>query len=141
MMSSMKKIGNRRAGTMALVILSVVLLTAIAILGGIWKNDALISDFSKKNLSPGVKYLFGTDFLGRDMLKRTMAGLSMSICLGVITSMISAVIALILGTVSAVFGKTADGIISGIIDLVMGIPHILLLILISFSCGKGWIGV
>ncbi|MEG1576723.1 MAG: ABC transporter permease, partial [Clostridium sp.] len=65
MMSSMKKIGNRRAGTMALVILSVVLLTAIAILGGIWKNDALISDFSKKNLSPGVKYLFGTDFLGR----------------------------------------------------------------------------
>lgn len=141
MMSSMKKIGNRRIGTIALVIVSAILLIAIAILGGVWKNDALISDFSKKNLSPGVLYLFGTDFLGRDMLKRTMAGLSMSICLGVITSVISAVIALILGTVSAVFGKTADGIISGIIDLVMGIPHILLLILISFSCGKGWIGV
>ena len=35
----------------------------------------------------------------------------------------------------------ADTLISGFIDLVMGIPHILLLILISFALGKGLKGV
>ena len=35
----------------------------------------------------------------------------------------------------------ADSLISGLIDVVMGIPHILLLLLISFALGKGLRGV
>ena len=34
-----------------------------------------------------------------------------------------------------------DGVITWVIDLVMGIPHILLLILISYAFGKGFKGV
>ena len=34
-----------------------------------------------------------------------------------------------------------DSLISGLIDVVMGIPHILLLLLISFALGKGLKGV
>ena len=34
-----------------------------------------------------------------------------------------------------------DGLVTLLIDLVMGIPHMLLLILISFACGKGFWGV
>ncbi len=46
-----------------------------------------------------------------------------------------------MGIVAATMGKIADGLIIGIIDLVMGIPHILLLVLISFALGKGFWGV
>ena len=38
-------------------------------------------------------------------------------------------------------GKWTDAAITFLIDLVMGIPHILLLILISYACGKGFWGV
>lgn len=65
----------------------------------------------------------------------------MSIRLGIVTAASSAVIAVILGTAAAVLGKAADMAVSGLIDMMMGIPHMLLLILISFAFGKGFTGV
>lgn len=132
---------NRRLRTIFLTVLLTLLLAGVTAAGLFWGQEARVSDFSRKNLSPAHSYLFGTDFLGRDMLKRTLAGLSLSIRLGLITSFASALMALVLGTASALLGKKADALISGLIDLVMGIPHILLLILISFACGKGFTGV
>lgn len=132
---------NRRRRTIAMASLSAALLLLIAVLGRLWEPDALVADFSRKNLAPCSAYLFGTDWLGRDMMKRTVAGLSMSIRLGALTAAASSVIALFLGTAAAVCGKAVDRLISGLIDLVMGIPHMLLLILISYAAGKGFTGV
>ena len=63
-----------------------------------------------------------------------------AVCLGVgvLTALLSA---LLLGTASAVLGRKADAVISWCIDLVMGIPHILLVMLISLACGRGFTGV
>lgn len=132
---------NKRAEALALILFIILILLGIMILGNLWGCDALKTDFSRKNMQPSSAYLFGTDFLGRDMVKRTLSGLSMSIRLGILTSAVSALIALVLGITSAVFGKTADLVITGLIDLMLGIPHMLLLILISFACGKGFTGV
>ena len=79
--------------------------------------------------------------MGRDMFVRTITGLSLSIRIGLLTAAVSAVIACFMGTAAACLGKAADGLVGIIIDLVMGIPHILLLILISFAAGKGFWGV
>ena len=38
-------------------------------------------------------------------------------------------------------GKKADAVVTWLIDLMLGIPHIVLLILISFALGKGFWGV
>ncbi len=74
------------------------------------------------------------------MLTRTIAGLSLSIRLGIVTALCSAVIALVLGSAAAM-GRAADGAVSWLTDLTMGVPHILLLLLISFACGRGTVGV
>ena len=50
-------------------------------------------------------------------------------------------IALILGCAAALGGKRVDAVISWMIDLMMGVPHIVLLVLISFALGKGFWGV
>lgn len=99
------------------------------------------SGFFQKNLAPCLQYPFGTDWMGRDMFVRTIAGLSLSIRLGAVTAGISSLIALALGLGAAVLGKAADSVIGGLIDLVLGIPHILLLVLISYGAGKGFRGV
>lgn len=137
----MKAMKSRREKTIVLAVTALLLLLLITVMGAVFAEDALVSDLSRKNLEPGFPFLFGTDFLGRDMVKRTFAGLSMSIRLGVITSAASGAIALLLGMASSLPGKKADRVVSGITNLVMGIPHILLLILISFACGKGLTGV
>lgn len=130
---------HRRALMLALA--GGVLLCFVIFGGARLAGPAMLADFTRKNLPPCPAYPFGTDWMGRDMLARTLAGLSISIRIGALTAFASAVIALILGVASAAFGGLADAIISWSMDLVMGIPHILLIILISIACGRGFWGV
>ena len=132
---------NGRQWMRRFLLAAVLLLAAVAVAGICLEERAVVTDFSRKNLPPCLKYLFGTDWMGRDMLSRTLAGLSTSIRIGVLASAVSAVLALFLGTAAAVGGKWADGIISWCIDLMMGVPHIVLLLLISYALGKGEKGV
>ena len=132
---------NRRQWMAALMIFSLLLLILVTAAGLSFEEAAGVTDFSRRNLAPCPEYPFGTDFMGRDMFRRTVTGLSVSIRLGILTAAVSAVIAFFLGLGAAVLGRGADAFIGGLIDLVMGIPHILLLILISFACGKGFWGV
>lgn len=131
---------NRRKRMIGLLIFSASFLIIITLCGYMWQDEALLTDFSRKNLPPGIGHLFGTDWMGRDMFIRTISGLSMSIRIGLLTATASAIIAVVLGCLAAA-GRAADSIILWLIDLVMGIPHILLLMLISFACGKGFFGV
>ena len=132
----MKNRWNRRKTLVLWLVIAVVFLIAVCISGLFCEDAARATDFSRKNLAPCLKYPFGTDWLGRDMFARTVRGLSISIIIGVCAATFSAVMAFILGVVSATMGKTADTIVTWIIDLVMGIPHMLLLILICVACGR-----
>ena len=132
---------NGRILTLVLFIFAVLFLAAITIFGSVFAEEAMIVDFSRKNLAPCTDYLFGTDWMGRDMFLRTLTGLSMSIKIGLLAAGVSSIIAFVLGTLAATMGKRVDSVITWIIDLVMGIPHILLLILISYAFGKGFKGV
>lgn len=134
------KVNNKQKDAIMLSF-TFIFLTGITLLGWYFSESSLKVDFAQTNISPNTKYIFGTDWMGRNMFTRTLSGLSMSIRIGIITAGISSVIALSLGTLAAFGGKTADGIVTWLIDLIMGIPHILLLILISFACGKGFLGV
>lgn len=141
-MKSMARIKtNQRLWTTVFFLAAVVILTAVTAAGILTEGYAVETDFSQRNLSPSRQHLFGTDWMGRDMLARTLSGLSLSIRIGVLTAAVSAAVALLLGTASAVFGGKADAAISWCIDLVMGIPHILLVMLISLACGRGFAGV
>ncbi len=132
---------NGRILTLVLFAFAIFFLGAITIVGGVVSEEAMIVDFSRKNLAPCGQYIFGTDWMGRDMFLRTLTGLSMSIKIGLLAAGVSSIIAFLLGTFAATMGKTVDSVITWIIDLVMGIPHILLLILISYAFGKGFKGV
>ncbi len=131
---------NRKA-TLATCIIAAVLLCLIVVVGLLCQDAAQVANFSRSNLLPCLEYPFGTDRMGRDMLLRTLAGLSTSVLVGLLAAGVSSVIALVLGTAAALSGKKADTVISFLIDLCMGIPHIVLLILISYALGKGFWGV
>ena len=135
------KMWNRRQRILIGLGFSVVFLAVICIWGSMSTEEARVTDFSRKNIAPCLEYIFGTDWLGRDMLARTLKGLSISILIGILAAVVSGLVALILGIASAAMGKTVDTVISFCIDLIMGIPHMLLLILISVALGKGMKGV
>ena len=135
------KLHNRRRTTLWFLLAAVAALAAVTVAGLLLEEQAMVTDFSRKDLTPSLTYLFGTDWLGRDMFCRTLAGLSLSIRIGLLTAAVSALVALVLGVASATLGGRVDAVISWCIDLVMGIPHILLVMLISIAFGKGFTGV
>ena len=135
------KAWNSRKKALLLFCTAAVLLCAVAVAGIFLEGRAMQTDFSQKNLAPSLQYPFGTDWMGRDMLARTLTGLSLSIRIGVLTAAVSAVIALAIGIAAALLGPKVDAALSWCMDLVMGIPHILLVMLISLAFGRGFTGV
>lgn len=135
-----RRVANRRV-VLAAFLLAAAALAAVVAAGLALGDAATTTDFSQKNLAPGAEHLFGTDWMGRDMLARTLTGLSTSVLVGLLAAGCSALIALVLGTVAALGGKKADAVVTWLIDVVMGLPHIVLLVLISFALGKGFWGV
>lgn len=132
---------NRRTKIIIYAAVIFLVLLGIYVSGAFLGDSQITADFSKKALPPSLEHPFGTDMLGRDMLVRTIKGLSVSIVVGVVASSVSAVIALIVGVIAATGKSWLDHFMNWLIDLVMGIPHTVLLILISFACGKGLKGV
>ena len=132
---------NNRMFTLVLFIVAVCALAAVIIFGSALSTAAVATDFTAKNLVPSLAHPFGTDWMGRDMFLRTLAGLSTSILVGLAAAGASSVIALVLGAFAALGGKKADTVVTWLIDLMMGLPHIILLILISFAIGRGFWGV
>ena len=132
--------GNRATTLVACIVaacaLAIVVASGLALYG-----QATATDFTAKNLAPSFAHPFGTDWMGRDMFARTLAGLSTSVLVGLLATTVSSVIALVLGCAAALGGKRVDAVVSWLIDLMMGVPHIVLLVLISFAIGKGFWGV
>ena len=132
---------NRRKKTLLLVGFAAAYLTA-ALLAGFWISPKSYGvDYSAKFLPPCAAHPFGTDDMGRDMFFRSIKGLSNSIAIGVVASAASSAIALAFGVTAAVKGGLADRFVNWCVDLCMGIPHLILLILISFMMGRGQKGV
>ena len=132
--------GNRTTTLVACIAAACAL--AIVVASGLALcSQATVTDFTAKNLAPSLAHPFGTDWMGRDMLSRTLSGLSTSVLVGLLAATVSSVIALVLGCAAALGGKRVDAVVSWLIDLMMGVPHIVLLVLISFAIGKGFWGV
>ena len=135
-----KRLSNRKV-TLGCFVGAVIVLAAVIVAGRIVEPAAMATDFAAKNLAPCPAHPFGTDWMGRDMFLRTLAGLSTSVLVGLAAAVASSVVAIVLGCVAALGGKRADAVVTWLIDLLMGIPHIVLLILISCAIGKGFWGV
>ena len=132
--------GNRRRMLVGIAV-AAAFLVAVVVAGRLLWDAALATNFGQKNLSPCGAHPFGTDWMGRDMLARTLAGLSTSVFVGLLSAGCSALIASALAVVAALGGRRADAVVSWLTDLMMGIPHIVLLILVSYALGRGFWGV
>lgn len=132
---------NRRKRALVTAILITAFMLLIGVGGMLMGDSQLATNLGNRNVPPSLSHLFGTDWLGRDMFTRTVKGLTLSISVGMIAATCSAVIATTIGIAAATLGKTADRILSWVIDLFLSVPHLVTLILIAFVCGGGIKGV
>jgi len=132
---------NTRTRVLIYITVAALYLIGVLIFGIFMPEDMYAVDYSAKFTAPCMQHIFGTDFMGRDMFFRCVKGLSTSLVIAVIAAAISSVIALVIGVAAAVLGGKADSFVNWCVDLCMGLPHLILLILISFMLGRGTKGV
>ncbi len=132
---------NRRLRTIVVTILTAALLLSIIVGGLLISDEGLKTNFEIKNQSPSLNNPFGTDWLGRDMFTRTVKGLNLSLGVGLLAAVVSAVIAIVLGICAATLGKAVDTAVTWLVDLFLGVPHLVIIILIAFAVGGGIKGV
>ena len=132
---------NRRQKTVLVTVLSLLVLGGVVAVGQLLPDARLATDLVARNQGPSLSHPFGTDWLGRDMLTRTLRGLTTSLGVGLAAASMSAMLALALGTAAATLGRTADAVVSWLVDLFLSVPHLVALILIAFAMGGGTKGV
>ncbi len=135
------KLHDRRSKTIAIIIGCLVFFSIVFISAWLYGSQGEVTNLGSRKLPPSFPHPFGTDWLGRDMLARTLKGIRISLGVGLSAATCSSVIALIFGLAAATMGKTVDNIITWLVDIFIATPHLVLLILISFACGGGAKGV
>ncbi|WP_370294425.1 oligopeptide ABC transporter permease [Rossellomorea marisflavi] len=74
-------------------------------------------------------YWFGTDDLGRDLWTRTWKGTQVSLYIGVLAAIIDFLIGISYGGISGYYGGRVDDIMQRIIEIIVGIPNLIVVIL------------
>lgn len=133
--------GNRRRRTVGTIIACLLFFAAIGLGSYFIGEVGLKTSLTERNMAPTLAHPLGTDWLGRDMLTRTLLGLSLSLRVGLLAALISAVLGVVLGLLAAMLGGKVDLVITWFVDVFFSLPHLVLLILISFAAGGGLQGV
>nr|WP_270812485.1 oligopeptide ABC transporter permease [Exiguobacterium sp. CinTr1] len=110
-----------------------------------------IDFYEQKNVEEN--FWFGTDYLGRDLWSRIWEGTRISLFIGLVAAIIDTIIGVAYGGISAYFGGRTDNIMQRIVEILTGIPNLILIILfiLIFDPGvftiilalaiTGWIGM
>jgi oligopeptide transport system permease protein len=128
---------NRLSFFSSIFILSLV---AIALLTPfLAPYDYAYQDLDLGPVGPSPEHLLGTDTLGRDLLTRMMYGSRISLMVGFLATSVALVIGVTWGAVAGFSGGKVDSIMMRIVDVLYGIPFIILIILLMVIFGRNLI--
>jgi peptide/nickel transport system permease protein len=114
----------------------IVILAVVAVVGPFLVDDPA-KLYSATREPPTNQHWFGTDQLGRDVLARVVYGIRLSILIGLVVAVIATVIGVIVGSVSGWFGGYIDTGLMRFVDIMLGIPYLLLAFAFIALVGKG----
>lgn len=90
-------------------------------------------------LERGVEgyYWFGTDDLGRDLWTRVWQGTRISLYIAFLAATLDLVIGVAYGSLSAYYGGRIDNVMQRIIEIIMGVPNLIVVILLILVMKPG----
>ncbi|MBP3039863.1 ABC transporter permease [Bacillaceae bacterium Marseille-Q3522] len=149
-------------------IILIILLTVLSIIGPIFSGYTYSDqNLAHANLSPKVpglewlglngkdmngsdqyeargieeSYWFGTDQFGRDIWTRVWTGMRISLYIALLAAVLDLIVGVIYGGISAFYGGRVDNILQRIIEILIGIPNLILIILFILILEPGIISI
>ncbi|MFN2202676.1 MAG: ABC transporter permease [Caldilineaceae bacterium] len=117
-------------GRVGLVMITVTVLIGL-LAPVVWPYDPTTdSNLAESRMSPSLQHPFGTDRLGRDMLRRIVHGTRVSLLIGFVVVFASGAVGIFLGLLAGYFGGPLDSVVMRLMDILLAFPAILLAIAI-----------
>jgi peptide/nickel transport system permease protein len=116
------------------VLLILVLFTVIGMLTLNPKQAYPLAAMFKQ--PPSLKYPFGTDFFGRNLLAAMVLGIWQTAVIGLLAGGIGTLIGVVLGFISAYFGGRIDTLIRSACQILTPIPVLLIQVVVAGSLDK-----
>jgi oligopeptide transport system permease protein len=86
---------------------------------------------------PSMEHFFGTDQFGRDLWVRTWMGTRISLLIAFVAALLDLTLGVAYGAVSALAGGKVDAVMQRIIEVLVGIPHLIIVILLMMVMPAG----
>lgn len=116
---------------LVLVVLMVLIALLAPVLAGYEPNEMIVKD---RLMAPCKAHPFGTDSMGRDVFTSVVYGARVSLLVGCVVSVVSAIVGMVIGLYAS-YNKALDNILMRICDAMKAIPNILLAICLMASLG------
>ncbi|MGL5977893.1 MAG: oligopeptide ABC transporter permease [Erysipelotrichaceae bacterium] len=104
---------------------------------GIWNGESKgVNKYLEKGFEQ-VYYWFGSDELGRDQWVRIWSGTRISLYIALVAVAIDMIIGMSYGLISGYFGGRVDAVMQRIIEIISGIPNLVIVTLLMVALGPG----
>lgn len=125
-----------RLGIASVSVLAVILL--VAVFGPLLAPyDPLGQDVSHLLAAPSLAHPLGTDYLGRDVLSRLLAGAPLSLLSAVLAVAIAFLIGVIPGLLSVYLGRVFEWVSLRVVDALITLPFLVFAIAMTALLGNG----
>ena len=104
----------------------VVILVLIAVFGPLVAPHGADEFIAKPFSPPGSGTVFGTDYLGHDVLSRFLYGGRSILVIAVVSTAIGVVLGVVIGLVAAYARNALDDVLMRLMDVIMAFPQIML---------------
>lgn len=128
-----RRLFANRSFTFGMVLVGVVVVLAL-LADVIAPYDPLKGNFRARMVPPSAEHWLGTDHFGRDILSRILHGAQISLRIGFLVALYTAVAGVLIGATAGYF-RRADGPVMRLMDAFMAFPSIILAIAISSVLG------
>jgi len=98
-------------------------------------HDPIATDAAATLARPGEAHWLGTDHLGRDIYSRIVHGARVSLIVGIGSTLLGSVLGGIIGLLSGYAGGKTDLIAQRLLDILQGLPLLVLALVMSASLG------
>lgn len=131
-----RRLKTNKVALSSLILLIVLVLMCI-IQPMIAGDNYALQNIAQMNQGPSAEHWFGTDNLGRDLFDRLWVGGRVSLIIAFVGTLVECVVGIIYGGISGYFGGKVDGVMMRIVEILSGIPYLIVVILIAIVLGNG----